>query len=304
MATYVELYSRTISGKGLFKIDELADKQYRHYLLYIDVIRKPRNEYLNFSYNPPQSFYANVLFRKDGYVLETRQIKYPAECWSFQPYTSGQTLLAVKCAYDGILQSFANLAVGLGLTVISVTDLIKDYTSIPLQFDEFAVSCYSTGAIRFRLFGIKYDVCDPEKDKVQPPPTPPPAEPGVIPVDEPIAVSPPYDGDNDGGDTIPSEGDTASDYPFGDACVVYVISFTVTITQDNTQQTGTARVFGEILDVYLQNAPGTSAVIVTCRGNADEPGAECAATPGDYGVFGATEEDFYSDLVVNSIVAE
>lgn len=258
MASAELLETRVVSGKGLFKLDVLTDKKYRQYFMYVDVIRKPRNEYLNLKYNPPQSFYANVLFRRAGYVLQTRQIQYPAEQWTFIPDFPAQTLYAVKCAYEGILQSFVNQNIALGLTVTSVINTIKDYTTLPLDFDEFSVVCYSSAVIRFRLYGIEYDICDPLQDQQQPPGEPPLPEPGSIPPDSPAVVSPPYTGADDDGDSVPYDGDTndSTPVPPTEECSVYAVTCNYFDTLLNEQQAIGIEVYGVIEDWRVTKETG------------------------------------------------
>lgn len=224
------LDERIISGKGVLKIPPAALK-YRYYILYMDVIRRPKNEYSNYTWNPTKSFYANLAFRRDEYVQFDQQLHYTRQCFTYVNDIAGEALIAIKCAYAGILQSFVNLVTGLGGTpggigiyVSGVENQIEDYKSLALGWDEILFNCYSSTALQVRIYGLKYDSCDPEKDDPYYPPPPPPPLPEVPP-DTPIGdISPPYDPDtNDDGNTDPFPDDSIPvppDLP-GEVCTLY-----------------------------------------------------------------------------------
>lgn len=209
MANLQLIVERLISGKGVVKLPKQDDAAaIRYLILYADVARDPINRYLNYNYNPPKGRYATLTFLRNGYVVDERTLDYEQQSWDGVQDISGQTLIALKCAYEGILQSFINLGLALGATPVSVTDLIKDYENLYLSWDEIRIKCYADTAVRFRLYIKKYDTCSPDKDKQDKPPPPPPPPPKVPP-GTPLEVDPPYDGgSNDGGNTEPYTGDT------------------------------------------------------------------------------------------------
>lgn len=212
MATLSE---RIISGKGLLLVDKDTDnfKKAKVVTLFTEVIRKPQNEYLNFAYNPPRSRYATLTFLRDDHVIREEAIEYPMQTFDFLPDISAQTLYAVECSYAGILESFANLGTALGLTVTSVTNHIEDWVHLDLFFDTIKVICYSSTAIKLTLVSTPYDLCPEQSDKQPPPPPPPPPPTPPVPPNEALShgdnpdVSEPYDGGDDGGDTVPFPGD-------------------------------------------------------------------------------------------------
>ena len=213
MAEWEVIQERIISGKGVLKVPTDVVKN-RAYVLFATVVRQPRNKYLNFNWNPARSRYGNMVFLREGYVINTLPIEFSKQVFDGINDISGQTLIAVKCAYEGILQTFVNLGNGLagtpggiGLSVTPITDLIKDYENLRLAWDEVRLQCYADTAISLRLSRLQYDVCNPDKDKDKPPPPPPPPVPPVPP-GEPVETDKPYDEDtSDDGNTEPYPGD-------------------------------------------------------------------------------------------------
>lgn len=257
MAEYEMLAERIISGKGVLKVPDI-DESYRVLLMLVNVIREPKNLYQSFEWNPPKGMYARMTFRRDKYVLFDDKVEYDGQAFQQVLDTSGQTLIAVKCAYEGILQSFVNLVNGLagtpggiGIFVTGVTDLIKDYENLDLSWDEVLFQCYSSTALQVRFMGLKYDTCDPLKDKKRRPPPPPPPLPKVPP-DTPIgSISEPYDPEtDDDNNTEPFPGDESDDTPVPptEECVAYTVLFTVTDTAFETPQSGDVPIWGELAD--------------------------------------------------------
>lgn len=308
MATFELLDTRRISGRGVLKIPPAALK-YRYYVMFVDLLRSPSNPYLSRDWNPNKSLYARMAFRRDGYVVSDAIVEYERQQFTYVSDISAQTLIAVKCAYEGILQSFVNLVGGLsgtpggvGIFVTSVDNLIADFQGLALGWDEVLFNCYSGCALTIRFYGTNYDRCNPLEDDQDNPPPPPPLPPPLPPGTAIDDISEPYDpGTGDDGNTIPFPGDGIQELPFGEECVIYAVTYTVRVAQDNSAITGTTRVFGQVEAVTLENAPGASFVQITCRGDADIPGAICLESPTDIGVFGATEEGFYDELISFSI---
>lgn len=198
---------RLISGKGVLRVPSAARKA-RYWIMYADVIRLPTNEYRELNWNPYQSLYARMVYRRDGYVQTYDYLRYTREQRTYINDITGQNLRAIKCAYEGILQTFFNLGNALALPSISITNLIKDYKSLALSWDEILFSCYSNTALQIRFFKLDYDVCNEENDDSDDPPPPPPPLPPVPPGTPIGSISPPYDeGDNDDGNTDPFDGD-------------------------------------------------------------------------------------------------
>src|SRR5512147_114060 len=230
MASFELLDTRRISGKGVLKVPPTALK-YRYYTMFVDLLRRPRNQYASLEWNPTRSLYARMTFRRDEYVVFEDTVNYEKQQFTYVNDSSGQTLIAVQCAYQGILQSFVNLVGGLagtpggiGIFVTSVENQIEDYKGLALGWDEVLFNCYSNTGLLVRFYGTNYDKCDPEKNDQDDPPPPPPPPPPRDP-DEPIDdLSPPYDPDTmDDGNTDPYPDDSIPEdmgLP-GETCVLY-----------------------------------------------------------------------------------
>jgi len=205
MATSVQLEQRTISGRGVLKVPATEDaSRSMILLLYMDVIRLPSTKvYNNQNYNPPRSFYGSVSFLKEGYFIRTEKLDFTNQVWTDWSDYAGQNLYAIKCAYSGILQTFFNLGNALALPSISITNNIKDWKPININYDEVRVVCYNDVAVRLILKGMKYDVCPDDTSPPPQKPTPPPP-PSTHPPGTPIDTSPPYQYPNDGGNTVPN----------------------------------------------------------------------------------------------------
>lgn len=207
MAELIKLDERLISGKGVLKVPAGAFQD-RYYILYLDVIRRPKNEYLSFEWNPPRSVYARLVFRKDGYVQSEDIVRYQREERTYVNDITGQNLRAIKCAYEGILISFDRQNAALGLIPLPYDNLILDYKSLSLGWDEILFQCYADTAIQCRFYSLDYDTCNPANDQTDLPPPPPPPLPPVPPGTPIASISPPYDEDSsDDDNTQPFPGD-------------------------------------------------------------------------------------------------
>lgn len=257
MAEFEKIEERFISGKGLLIIPENKRKM-RYYVLYADMVRIATNYYANYKWNPGRGLLARLHFRRNSYTISMEEMVTDRQAWDFVNDPSGQVMIAVKCAYEGTLQSFVNLATGAGLAVVSVTDLIKDYENLSTIWDEVLVSCESNFAIQLRLYGMPYDTCKPEKDKSKRPTPPPPPAPRVPPGTPIGDISPPYFPPNsDGGLTDPNEIDEQAGEPEelpGGECVLY--SFDLYL-QNNTQEAPVYNsswiAFGEVSLIFTPN---------------------------------------------------
>lgn len=226
---------RTISGKGMLRVPTELKKR-RAVVLYCDLIRPPMSPYYNSGYSPPQSFYGNITFLREGYVIGEDKIKYKQQSWSDVPDITAQNLIAIKCMYKGLLQSFVNQNTALGLPVTGVVDLIQDYEYLDLMWDEARICCYASTALKLRLYALPNDKCQDDADKPRKPRKPPPPPPEVPP-DDPVSVDPPYEDDPDNPDNVtePYEGDEFPPDTEGEVCQLYTFTFKFNIRGGGSQ---------------------------------------------------------------------
>jgi hypothetical protein len=308
VAEFETIQERNISGKGVLRVpSDFAKSRLR--ILYCSVYRKPKSEYLNLNYSPPKSQYGWLTFSRNGYVVSESLIQYPQQSFDGVADITSQNLIAIKCAYDGILQSFVNLVNGLALTpgsaglfVTGVTDLIKDYEYLNLAWDEVRVVCYADTALNLKLVALPHDTCDPDKDRPRKPPVPPPP-PSTVPPGTPVEnLSPPYeDEDNPDNFTEPFEGDTEPPL-FGEPCAKYSVPFSLTYFDGvgRVPVDSQAVVFGEIGTFRTSITTPTSwDLLLECRGQAGSPGDVCLAF-GEYSIFNGGVD--YEDVVVGEPV--
>lgn len=230
MAELVKLDERLISGKGVLKVPAGAFQD-RYYILYLDVVRRPKNEYRSFEWNPPRSVYARLVFRKDGYVQSEDIMRYQREERTYVNDISGQNLRAIKCAYEGILISFDRQNAALGLIPLPYDNLILEYKSLSLGWDEILFQCYADTAIQARFYSLDYDTCNPANDQTDLPPPPPPPLPPVPPGTPIGDISPPYEGEDDGGNTVPFPDDSTPPPPPPDPEPCDKVRVTLTVTR-------------------------------------------------------------------------
>lgn len=230
MAEFEVIQERNISGSGVLRVPSDMKKR-RLVVLYASILRKPKSEYLNLNYIPSRSRYAFLTFLRNGYVVGYDSMEFEKQSYDTVSDITSQNLIAIKCAYEGMLKSFDNLVTAQGLPVVSVVDLIKDYEYLSLGWDEVRVKCYADTAINLKLVRLPHDACDPVKDSPRKPPPPPPSPPAVPPGTPIEGIDPPYDDpDNPDDVTQPYPGDEPPpppDEPPGQQCVKY--SFTVSV---------------------------------------------------------------------------
>lgn len=276
MAEWETIQDRNISGKGVLKLPIDVVKN-RAYILFATVIREPINKYANFGWNPYRSRFANLVFLRAGYVLNSVPMEFEKQVYDGINDICGQDLIAVKCMYAGVLQTFKNLAVALsqtpgsvGLYVADSENKIKDFESLRFQWDEVRVQCYADTGINLRLDSLIYDVCDEEAPKDRPPPPPPPPKPKTPP-GQPLPNSPPYNpGTGDDQNSIPYPGDEPEDPTEGMPCVPYQVSWSYDASF-NDYPPGTVNrsitVWGKIGGIRSQvNASSTTDFYLKCQG--------------------------------------
>jgi len=280
--------TRRISGRGVLKLPD-ANKNYRRFCLIGTVLRLPISQFINRDYNPEKSLFATLTFFRSGNVVYAYEMNWENQSWDFYPPYDGQVQLALKCAYQGTLESIRNLGIALGLTEISFENGIKEYTELVDIWDEVRIVCYSSAAIQLDLYALNYAVCDQEFKKPSPPPPPPdepppPPDPPTVPPPEgsppnvpyppPIPdLSPPYDSNtNDGGNTVPFPGD-ANPPPEpptqGEQCQLYVMNWEFDVTFGGSPAGTVSRttvLFGKIGAFRVDYTSGTSRVFIQCQG--------------------------------------
>ena len=192
MAIYQLIEERIISGLGTIRLpDEQSVLDSRVLILLCEAIRPATNRFINNEWFPPRELYARMVFRRAGVVLKSAKMEFPDQMWLDYADMGGQALIAVQCAYKGILQTFFNLGNALNLPSISIQNDIKDYTRLHPAWDEVVFNCYADCAIRASLYSLPYENCGADSGLSQTPFIPP-TPPVQVPPGEPIEVSEPY----------------------------------------------------------------------------------------------------------------
>lgn len=185
--------TRQISGVGTINVLSGAEPQgSRIDVLVFDLIRPATNRYRNFNWFPPRERIANITFRNDTIVVKSAVIEYDRQLIYDVADISGQTLVAVQCAYKGILQTFFNLGNALLLPAISVQNEIAAYSRLETPYNQVVVKCYADSAVAVSLYQLNYEQCGSDSGSFQSltglPSSPVQTAPGT-----PIVPSPPYD---------------------------------------------------------------------------------------------------------------
>ena len=270
-----KLDERLISGTGLLRIPDPA-KPPRYFSILIDVIRDPSRIFLSNKYDPKRQRYATMTYLRDGYVLSEHAIDYPQRRFDEVIDICGQELLATKCSYQGTLESFANLGTALNLTVTSVENKVKPFTSLDMFADAVHFVCEGDCAIQVRLMYDHYDTCDDDEVQQKKPP-PPPAPLPKVPTGTPIgSISRPYDVNDT--TTSPNVIDNIeSPPPFKGGqcnCVSYYVVLSV-VHGDGSTRIVTNGLYGPITRFYLAPAPSgyslSNNIMVECKGSTNDP---------------------------------
>jgi len=247
------VFERTISGRGVLQIPEEYQKALDVFL-YTQLLRPNRTEYLNVAYNPGRKFLANVTFCIDEYVYADYAINYDNQVIQIFDGQASQNLLSLICAHDDVLDSFTSFAVALGIFV-SRNNSIKEHKYKTFVPNRLRFVCYGTTALRISLRGNAFSQCD-EQDGTPTPPPPKPVPLPPLPPDEPVEVSPPYDGVDDGGDTRPIPiDDYPVDAPPTEQCLSYAVTYRlITPTYPNNLESSVG-VLGVIRGIRITTNP-------------------------------------------------
>jgi len=282
------LEDRLISGRGNVRIPTDADLRY--FRLYLDIIRLPSVNFLNFLFPRDKGFFARGLFMVGPYVYKEFDIRYERTVLDFEPWEpSGWLASPLACSFQAVYNQ--NNAIFLFLTgtpglpgePIFFEPVSKEVSSIVLE-------CRDETAFQLRLYGLRQDVqCSEGEPTPKEPPPPPPPLPPVLP-GVGIGVSPPYDdppGSEDT-DTSPLPQDTIDDPeieelipPIGADCQRFLVNTIVTFINnegvEETTETSTIY-FGPLTGYGYQPGanPGSRTWGVYSRGGAffgcQEPG--------------------------------
>lgn len=297
MATALPEITRTISGKGVIILSEDYFSSLQ-VVLYAQILRKPRNRSANLTWNPDKSFYAHITFCFDDYVLYEYDMNFDSQMWVVHDGQNAQNLLSLICAYDGILDSFVSVGNVIGVT-LSRTNLIKSHPYLRFVPNRIRFECFADSAVTLTLKGTALDKCDPQDgDNTPPPPPPPPVTP--VPPGTPVPVSPPFEGEDDGGDTVPfpiDEPDPNEDFPQGDRCLAYVVRVNYDFLSGQNFDDENS-FWGEILGIRTTSDPVTgSAIEVDCYGLT----STLCAERGWYRLTGTGNENAYFNLTLISV---
>lgn len=265
---------RTISGKGIVKIPENYEKA-RQILLYVDLLRPSSNEYANVLWSPSRHFYAHVTFCVGRYVLYSYDVNFKNQVFEIYNGQPSQNLLSLICAHENVLDSFVQYAVASGF-VYSKNNSVKSHGYNTFLPDTIRFYCYSDCALRLSLIATEFDQCANDQGEPSPPPPPPPPPDAILP-GTPVEVDPPYEGVDDGGDTVPAPIDeNYTPPPFGEACTKYRVTISAKYRQSGADDQPITRdflVWGVVGDVTVQTDLGVfkSAVVLQCQGIASQP---------------------------------
>jgi hypothetical protein len=256
---FEQIEDRLISGLGILQIPQ--DKEYRAFRIYVDIIREPDPDYLNFKYNPERGNYCNIAYMHDGYVRYYDTVEFDKQEFLYYPRgVEAYIATALACLFQIVFDKLDTL-----LTAAGIPPVPGSAEPVPIEpviegLTEILFSCRDSTALQVRLFGLKDDIACPEGEPTpkEPPELPPPLPP--VPSDAGIEVSPPYDRDtSDDGNTKPFNEDTVPpplipDFPTGEECAVYLVTLTWEPTTAGNVGNFSFICYGEIADIYVEPA--------------------------------------------------
>jgi hypothetical protein len=281
MPDFTVVETRSISGKGVLQIPD-ANRLDRAFILYSDVARKPTSESKNFNYNPAKSFYGKICLMNNDYVVAQISIEFESQRWDFIPDVNAETLLAVQCAYKGLLQTFSNLATalagtpgGIGLHVTSIDNNIIDYAPIRNSWSSLQLVCYADTGIQLSLQSLAPDQCGTDSTPPIPPAEPPPPKPTPVPPGQPFQNSPPYAPSSGN----PNVGDAGNTQPLPlDESHVFICTLTFQVRRSDLPS------YLENASVNVPNNTYTSAYVDIVSHNSDGTYTYYARTAGSLGI--------------------
>jgi len=272
----VVIERRTISGRGVFIFTPEA--KWRHFWLYVSILRPPAIDFGSSQYNPDRSFYATFVWSHRNYILREDVLRYYQQCFEWASDPTGYIAKAETCLHDRTIEYLQALGDGLSVP-LPVPDPNNRIWYEPLQgrFDRIRIVCRDRTAITAELWGLEYDVSCPSATptpKLPPvPDLPPPSVPPNQPLDDtPTPASPPYP-QNDGGDTVSLPGDQDTpppQFPVGNPCQQVRVDGEVFFVPNNAWLPFSARVWGPVVEGVRQVS--NSVRLPTCFSvNANRP---------------------------------
>lgn len=237
------LETRSISGRGLFRIP--ANDAYRHFYLYINVIRLPRVNFTNSKFNPDKSEYAKITWIRNDYVLREDAMNFENQLFEFSPDPSHANYInqGMVCLYESIIAYLDYLAPFIPAPPLASGEPIP-INPLRNTPTEVKIVCRESTAIVAKLYYLEYEeACgSAEATPVPPPdPMPEPQQPTPAPIGD---LSPPYQSPDDDGDTVPYPGDAnpPPDPSIGEPCVPGTLTIIVSYSSSGEPQTPVTRV--------------------------------------------------------------
>lgn len=280
--------TRQISGVGTINVTSGAEPQgSRIDVLLFDLIRPATNRYRNFNWFPPRERIANVTFRNNTIVVKSAVIEYERQVIYDVADISGQTLIAVQCAYKGILQTFFNLGNALSLPSISVQNDIGAYSRLETPYNQVVVKCYADSAVAVSLFQLNYEQCGSDSGSFQSltglPSPPAQTDPG-----DTITPSPPYDPNDANEPYEPSPLDVIPEpepieLPVGSQCQVLDITYRAKFT-DGTSEVYVRTRFGPVNGVTFSCGINSCTIFSFDFGDAAAAFPSCRSSVGQLAV--------------------
>jgi len=224
--------TRYISGRGLFRVPFTADT--RRIYLQCSVLRDPNPNYVNNRYNFSKGFYATILWYKGGYVVREDVMEYELQRFEWIADITAQAIYQANCGYLKVIEWIRYLGEQLEIDMTPTPGRVfYPLNDFP---EEIRIVCRDGCAVTVELWRQLIDKCPSyaSDDRVPEVPDPPPEK---LPPGSPLDgndgrpnVSPPYDGEDDQGDTIPYDPDEfpPPEPPEYEACTKLVIAYKIT----------------------------------------------------------------------------
>jgi hypothetical protein len=211
MAQWELVSDRLISGRASFVLPDAVRNKSKSVRILSRLIRVPTSPYFSAKSNPFESFYGRISFLRKGFVINTADIKYDNQVFTFDYGNLSQVLERYICGEQQIVLRILQLAQALGFSLSPAPPDPNSYQLANSLFDEFRIVCYGSSALQISLYSLEIEKCRnkaPLEDDFPVLPPKPPVEQGN-PLLPPSAYDPPDNGES-ASNNIPFAGDVTT----------------------------------------------------------------------------------------------
>lgn len=270
---------RVIRWYGILKPPEEAINS-KQATLQFSIIRPHSNLYMSKRSRPNEYFFGYAALLLEEMVVDVVPLRYEKQILFYFFNDNLWLHQNVSCHLEATLTSIVNLGASLGLPPIERVNPIEDWEVPTLPFDEVRVQLEEETAVcELNLVWDEMEECEAggSPPPRKPPPTrpTPPKVPPNTPDNELPRISPPYEGEDDNGNTYRPEDE--DDLPETGECVLYLLVIDYVVELANPPAyTQEYYLWGELTDLFFGLENDNWSLFITCRGQYPAP---CSPAP-------------------------